>query len=706
MKVSLEWINELVDIKKIKLEDLIEKLTFGGFEVEEVLKIEVNNKKEIILDISTTANRSDSLSIQGIAMEIAALFDKPMINSNYSIKSEKWKKMILEHSINFSPDENCSMIISMVIENVTNRNIPKWITHRLISSGFTTYNNLLDFQNYILLETGYPFLFYDFQKISSELNSVNFDLSISKANRNQTFLAANNQTYSLNPAISLITANNIPISIAGIIEDQKFSYSDSTNSLFIEGSVFSAAKIRQQSRILGIRTDRSTRYEKSLKNTYLIDSYYRLISLLRIANPNLSYRFQTIQGTVDQTLPVIQLRYKKIHEILGPISKLSDGSFEYIPPKLIENYLSRLNFQFQYDGMNEIWEVQIPIVRAEDLKREIDLIEEIGRLHGFNNFLIDLPKLRTIGIEDKSYKIRKKITSSFLNLGLNEFIHYSLVNEKTALENPIQLINPLSSDYSSLRTSLLPSLLQTIQDNLNQGNSITNGFEYGHIFLPNDKSGFQEKEYIAGVLGGFQTKSTWSDNEIELTWFEAKGKIEQFFSQLNILVNWTNKRTNRNDPILHPYRSATLLTQDNLNLGRFGQLHPILASQLNISSNIYLFEFDLEILQIQIQKNPLTLYQEYTSYPKIVKDISFIVKQNVSFQNLQKVIHYNGTNLLSEIQLIDEYKGESIPESYTSLCLKLVFKSTKKTLQTKEVDKIIENIKLVLTNAFDITIRD
>jgi phenylalanyl-tRNA synthetase beta chain len=706
MQISLKWINELVNIKIVNLDDLIEKLTLGGFEVEEILEVEIDNQKQMALDISATANRSDSLSIQGISTEIAALLNKTINISTYSIKFENLKQRILKNAKILPPDQDCIILSSVIVENLIDKTVPKWITQKLISSGITPAHNLIDFQTYILLETGYPFAFYDFDKINSKLNHLKFNLSISNAKNNQEFIATNNNKYNLDDSILLIKANEIPISIAGIIENQEFSYSDSTTSLLIEGSIFSAAKIRQQSRNLGLKTDRSRRYEKSLKSTYFIESFYRLISLLRIANPNLNCKLHTINKKIDQTPKPILLRYETICEILGPISELSMGNFEYINPKNIENYLNRLNFTFVYDEIKEVWEVQIPHSRTEDITREIDLIEEIGRLHGFNNFLITLPKLKTIGTEDASYKTRKKITCCLLNLGFNELIHYSLVNEKTFFTNEIKLINPLVSEYSSLRVSLLPNLIKTVHENLKQGNSVINGFEYGHIFLADQAIKFKEKEYVAGIFGGLKTKLTWSDSEKALTWFEAKGKLEQLFNQLNISVNWQDSSDTIFSNLFHPYRKAELYLTNNIKLGIFGQIHPILANKLNLPSEIYLFEFNIEVIQNQMQMNKLTMYKEYSSYPKIVKDISFIIQRDITFKELQEIVYYNGTKFLSEINLLDEYMGKSIPDQHKSLCLQLIFQSNEKTLQNKEIEEILNNIRLVLTKKFNALIRN
>lgn len=706
MQISLKWINELVNIEDIKLDDLIDKLTLGGFEVEEVLEVEINNKKEIALDISATANRSDSLSIQGISREIIALLDKPTSVSNYSIKSDDLKQQILKNVQILSENQDCSMLSSITIENVTDITVPKWMTQKLISSGLTPVNNLLDFQNYILLETGYPFSFYDLDKINSKLKNSKFNLMISNAEPNQQFLAVNENNYKLDESILVIKANEQILSIAGIIENQEFAYSDTTSSLLIEGSIFNAAKIRQQSRKLGVRTDRSTRYEKSLKNTYLIEAFSRLINLLRISNPRLNCNIRTIAKIIDQVPDPILLKYETVREILGPSNQSSTGEFEYISPKTIDNYLNRLNFIFNYDLVNHIWEVKIPHSRTEDITREIDLIEEIGRLHGFNNFLITLPKLKTIGTEDGSYQTRKKMTSSLLNLGFNELIHYSLVNEKTFIDNEIKLVNPLVSEYSSLRISLLPNLIKTVQENLKQSNSIVNGFEYGHVFLSDQASKFEEKEHVAGIFGGLKTKLMWSDSEIPITWFEAKGKIEQFFDQLNVKVKWKNGSSHLTSNLFHTYRNAEIYLQNGTRIGVFGQISPILASKLNLPSEIYLFEFDLEIIQDQMKINQLITYQEYSSYPKIIKDISFIIKRDVTFKEVQDTLYFNGTKFLSKINLLDEYKGNPIPDKHTSLCLQLVFQSNKGTLQNKEIEEIINNLRTILITKFDATIRD
>ena len=705
MQIPISWINELVKIENIELDFLIEKLTLGGFEVEDIVELEVGNQKQIALDISATANRSDSLSIQGISAEISSLLNAPIKNSDFLSKPDNWKKYIESKTKLIPSNSNYSIFLALIVENCSDKTIPKWITRKLINSGVTPCNNLLDFQNYILLETGYPICIYDFEKVCSKLETSNIDLAVLPTNLEQSFLASNSVTYEIDSSILTVCANQVPISIAGIIESKDFTISEQTSTLLIEGSIFSAAKIRQQSRKIGLRTERSARYEKSVKNTYLIESIYRLLSLLRIYNPNLICKIHTVSQINEEISKPILLKYETINEILGPINQINYSIPVYLSPELITSYLNRLNFQFTFDNLNLNWDVTIPHSRTEDLIREIDLIEEIGRLHGFNNFLTLLPQINKIGNEDDNYKTRKKVTTCLLNLGFNELIHYSLVNEKTFIKNEIQLVNPLVLEHANLRSSLLPNLIKTVHENLKQKNVHMEGFEYGHVFFRDILKNSEEKEHVAGIFGGIKTKLAWSSVATELNWFEAKGKIEQLFRQLNLRVHWEVSNSKKLEKLLHPYRRAELYISDRSNLGNFGQIHPILANQLNLSSDIYLFEFDLEVIKTELQKNKIVFYKEYSMYPKIIKDLSFIIQKEIEFQTIKEILYLNGTEFLAQVNLLDEYRGQSIPDDQTSLCLQLVFQSNKKTLENKEIENIIDKLQLALINKLNAIIR-
>ena len=300
------------------------------------------------------------------------------------------------------------------------------------------------------------------------------------------------------------------------------------------------------------------------------------------------------------------------------------------------------------------------------------------------------------------------MTSCLLNLGLNELIHYSLVGQEqpTNEKNEIYLINPLLSDYKTLRTSLLPTLVQTVAENLKQSNRIIEGFEYGHVFSGNIPDNFKEIEHVAGVFGGTKEKLSWAEGKQKLTWFEAKGKLEQLFKQLNIGVYWKLESCRSKNIIFHPYRTTEVYLLNGQNLGKFGQIHPSYANENGLASETYLFEFSLKQIQNQLQKNKLPVFQQYSSYPKVIKDLSFILSKDRTFIELKNVLFLNGTRFLSEINLLDEYRGFPIPEDCTSLCLQLIFQSTDKTLENKEIERIINNLQSVLTSEFNAIIRE
>ena len=703
MYTSLDWINELVSLETIKLNDLIDKLTLGGFEVEETLEIEINQQKKTTLDISATANRADSLSIKGIAKEIAALLNTQSLESVYTQPSVSSQEQIEAILLSAESSTNYSTFVAITIENLTDFTIPKWLTEKLLCSEIEPSNSLLDFQTYLLLETGYPFEFYDLDKLKQNIKTDDFKLTLKSAVENTQFTASNNVSYNLDPNILIVEANDYPLSIAGIIPNNSTAYTAETKSLLIEASIFNSKKIRQQSRILGLRTDRSARYEKGLNNSSFIQSLLRLVSLLRISNPELICKIHTAAQVPQPKLSKIVLKYENILEILGPIrNKLTQEPTQLVPAQ-VTKYLTRLNFIFSFDEKNLTWLVEIPLSRIDDIEREIDLIEEIGRLHGFNNFITDLPNIYNIGKEDFSYQVRKKLTNCFINEGFNELVQYSLVNEK--MSNNISLLNPLTVDYSTLRTSLLPRLIHVVGENLKQSNYVLEGFEYGHVFSGDINSNYTEKEVVSGIFGGLKSKRQWNETSLSLSWFEAKGKIEELFKKLNLPVYWKKSTVIEYQNILHPYRTAELCLLDQTSLGVFGQIHPITAKKNNISTELFLFEFNFEVLKNTFKQKKLALYKEYSLYPKIAKDLSFIVNRKISFAEIKTTILNHGTEYLKSVKLLDEYQGSSIPKDQTSLCIQLIFQSTEKTLVTKEVDEILTHLFKILETKYSITIR-
>jgi phenylalanyl-tRNA synthetase beta chain len=707
MLISLDWLNELIDLKTVNLEDLLETLTLGGFEVENSYELNFNNKKDTIIDINTTPNRSDTLSFKGIAKEISSLANKFSKLSKYGNKICDAEKLIINSILKIpnldKQKKNYSIFCTFTVENLKTFNSPNWLKQKLLRVGIEPSNNVLDLKDYIRLETGYPFELYDLDKIRLAINNQNFKLSLNCEKLLEPFEGSNNFQCTANSNMLVLKANQEILSIAGILVNKKFEYDNNTKSLVIEASIFNTKYIRQLSRTIKVRTDRSSIYEKELNSTYLIESLCRFLYLLKSLDNKIHINIHTVGNFSTIETNIICLDYQTVIQILGPIINNKTNKFDKLSPINISNYLTRLNFLFNFDQLNLIWEVKVSSQRSTDIKREIDLVEEIARLHGFNNFATILPSLPQIGKEDFSYQIRKKITSHFLNEGFNEIMTYSLVNLKNNEE--ISIINSLSKDYSFLRSTLLQNLIHVWEENSNQATLGLEAFEYGHVFLPSKSFLPIESEQVGGIFGSVKMKNEWSSSETILSWFEAKGKLEQLFNKLNLFVYWKKGLPKIYNEILHPYRTSKLYLIPGILLGVFGQINPRLANKLNISPKLYLFEFNLEIIKNDYKYKKLLNYNIYNLYPKVFKDLSFIISKKISFTKITNLIFSISPNVLISIDLLDEYKGNSIPETMTSLCIQFTFQSNEKTLLNKEVEEILKNIKFVLTEEFNCIIR-
>nr|YP_009496569.1 phenylalanine-tRNA ligase beta subunit [Actinocyclus subtilis]AWT39282.1 phenylalanine-tRNA ligase beta subunit [Actinocyclus subtilis] len=703
MRISLNWLNQLVDIETANLEYLLEKLTLGGFEVEELLELKIDNRKEKIIDISATANRADSLSIKGIAKELVSLINLKKKEKYYLTDKLKFKIDIenLSSSKDFFLD--CPLFYAVTVENLTNFNSPYWLKQKLFSVGIIPQNNFLDYQNYILVETGYPFEFYDLTKILKKSKTSEVNLALDLMVNKTKFIGNNGFEYLLDKEVLVLKSNENILSIAGILSNKDFSYTKKTHSLLIEGAIYNPQKIRKTSRLLNLRTDRSARYEKSLTDSDFIEAFYRLILLLKILNPQLICKLITGHQKNDKNNSLIELNYKNINNILGSTKEINFDQKTQISVAQISNYLTRLNCTYTFSEKTLIWQVKVPNFRSDDITREIDLIEEIGRLYGFNAFMTCLPKTNRIGWKDFSYEIRKKMTACFLNEGLNELINYSFI--KSTDNNSVQLLNPLLIDSKNLRNTLLPNIIQTISETVKQININIEGFEFGHVFSTDKHFQYKEVEFVAGILGNIPLKRTWSENSNSLSWFEAKGKIEDIFHKLNLSITWKTLNTKIYDQLIHPYRGTELYLNNEIYLGVFGQIHPIIAQNFNISSQLFLFEFNFELIKNELKRNKFLSFKAYSLYPKIFKDLSFIVDKNIAFEKIKSMIMLNGTPYLIQVNLLDEYQGKLIPTFCTSLCIQLVFQSSQKTLVTKEIEEIVKNIETIVIKNFNAEIR-
>ena len=366
----------------------------------------------------------------------------------------------------------------------------------------------------------------------------------------------------------------------------------------------------------------------------------------------------------------------------------------------VERTLTALGCELKSNGSNT-WIVTVPPYRYRDLEREIDLIEEIARLYGYNNFSDTLPAKTEPGYLSIEQSITRKVREAFRAAGLTELIHYSL--GKPGEERQIVLANPLFTEYSALRTDLINGLIEAFQYNLEQGNGALNGFEIGHIFAQEEE--LIESEAIAGILGGDPTQGKWirGGKDQPLSWFEAKGILDSVFDRIGLTVEY---QPDRRDARLHPGRTASLWVRGN-SLGTFGQLHPQLRQERGLPDEVYVFQLDLDVVirQLETDEAMVPIFKPFSTYPASDRDIAFYAALDVAVSDLERTIVKAGGKLLESVELFDEYRGDRVPEGQRSLAFRLVYRADDRTLKDEDVDPVHQKVREALAEKFRVELR-
>ncbi|MCA1994029.1 MAG: phenylalanine--tRNA ligase subunit beta, partial [Coleofasciculus sp. S288] len=511
---------------------------------------------DVILDLTATANRADALSMVGVAREVAALTGAeirlPEIpESAIPAESESL-------SLNISEAAACPAYIGTVIEGVKIAPSPEWLQRRLQAAGVRPINNVVDVTNYVLLEWGQPLHAFDRDHLQAIAGGDSLTIGVRFAKSGESLKTLDGQTRTLHPQNLLITANDKPVALAGVMGGEETEVYDDTQNLVLEAALFESVAIRRSARSQGLRTEASTRYERGVNQAELGIACARAIALFA----ELAAGTPTSQEVAD-TRPdpatwarSIELRLDRVNQVLGPVD-LGEEVGE-IRSEDVERILSALGCQLvSLESKDESvqWTVTVPPYRYRDLEREIDLVEEIARLYGYDNFLDDLPAKTEPGYLSTEHLLTRQLREAFRAAGLTEVVHYSYSVVKSEDEKQVAITNPLFTEYSALRNDLLSGLIDAFEYNLEQGNGTLNGFEIGRIFW-RDEEGLQEADAVAGIFGGDPTQGKWvrAGRESPMTWYEAKGVIESAFQRLGLSVEY---QPNRQDDRFHPGRTAS-----------------------------------------------------------------------------------------------------------------------------------------------------
>nr|YP_009244657.1 phenylalanyl-tRNA synthetase beta chain [Pyropia pulchra]AMK96899.1 phenylalanyl-tRNA synthetase beta chain [Pyropia pulchra] len=678
MKVSLNWLKELANIETIDIDSLTNQLTQAGFEVEAVESITTGDQIDYVLDISSTANRSDVLSMIGLSREVVALKGSSIlksINPSSNRYCSERQNILTDHSLS-----NCSNYFSAVIDKIETIDSPNWLKNRLHSSGFTNKNLLIDISNYIMVKWGQPINIVDFNKINDIDHSDTITIQSLFYNGHNKQIKLNNENVELSKNILVTQVNANVTSVAGIGVNNNFDTDLNTKSIFIESAIFQQSVVRKSSRLLNIRTESSVRQERGLNVDNWENAYLEALSLIiDLAGGNIRETFY--KEKVINDILNIDLSVKKVQDILGPISY--NGRTRFLNSQEILDILNSLNFNTIYKN-KEIIKISIPNYRRQDVFREVDVIEEIARIYGYHKFKSSLPITQFNKKLSPKRQFIDKSRSVLRHLGLTELVHYSLVKSS---EN-IALNNPLIQDYSNLRYSLLEGLIESNLYNIKQSNQTVDSFEIGKVFKT-VKNRVIETNSLAIILGGnLDIRSTWSQAARSLNWYEAKGVVENFFQKINRQIEWTkNEIIDSKMNFIEKNRSATLI-YNNVTIGIFSELSQATYSKLGLSSKLFVLEVDLNILEDSGNQFNYLNYQiqPYSKYPSIIRDLSLVVPHNMEVNYLLKLLNQFNDDDLENIKLFDQYTNNSIGKQKKSIGLRFTYRSNQKTLTNAEID--------------------
>ena len=614
----------------------------------------------------------------GFAYEIASILNKKVTLPNlqyHEIEDDINNHFTLEVNTN-----KCPYYLAKMVKDIKVGPSPEFIRKRLVSAGMRSINNVVDISNYVMLEFGQPMHFFDYDKLGNKI-------LVRDAKENEEVITLDGKNRVLTSNDIVITDTNKPVCIAGVMGGENTEVDDNTKNILIESAIFDGISIRNTANRLNLKSEASIRYGKGLNYEYTKMAIDRACHLLEKYAGAKVLTGIVSHDKLDKTPKQITFESKEVSNLLGLALTNED----------IKTELDRLGFEYEYKDNKFI--ATIPNRRLEIDPYVNDIAEEIGRLYGYHNLKSTLPKTNTRrGVYVGDVGIRKDVSKRLRTLGLNECKTYTLTTPDMAKmfkydnRESIVLPNPISIDKSVIRTSILPSLLNTYQYNKSRGVKDVLIYEIAKTYDTN----YQEVSKVAMLLKGTYLSNSWQGININVDFYLVKGIIENLFNYLGFKNRYSFEVVSV--PELHPGISAKILV-DREEIGIIGKLHP------NISNDdIYVCEFSLTSLYNKKIK-PIK-YKETSKYPSIVKDVSFIVDKDTMAIDIENTIKKSGGRLLESINVFDYYSGDKIDLDKKSLAFKLTFTDSNRTLEEKEVMDIFNKIISDVVTKHDAVLRD
>ena len=634
-----------------------------------------------ILDVSITPNRPDCASVIGIAREIAAITGKRLKRPEIVIE-EKGPSIQDLSSVAIMDPEGCPRYTAGLVQGIELRPSPFWMRYRLYVSGVRAINNIVDVTNYVMLEMGQPLHAFDYHRLRENR------IVVRRAQEGERFTTLDGQSHTLNSDALMICDAERAVALAGIMGGLNSEIFSGTTDVLVESAFFDPVTIRKGSKQLGVSTEASYRFERGADIGGTSNALKRAISLISsLAGGRVAI------GLIDNypkahIPPVIDLRVDKTNKVLGTA----------LEGNAIEGHLRALEMEVQEVNANE-FRVTPPSFRV-DITRDVDLIEEVARLYGYDKIPVTSPRIkRSEEGEAPELGFRDKVRSVMVGLGFTEVITYSFISpesadilgaeDKSALRAFVKLLNPLSIDQSVMRTSLIPGLLATVKNNILHGEKGLRLFEWGKTFIVRDGDQLpSERNCVAGVMSGLYQEKTWYADEQGVNFYDIKGAVETLLKGMGLQGFAFQKGTDL--PFYDQALSSSIYCGDSL-VGVLGRVSSRVMQAYDLTKqNVYLFELDVQALFEQV-RSPRK-FQPIPKFPAVYRDISLIVNREIESGKIVEIIKREQGELVESVHIFDVYEGEKINPGEKALAFSICYRSSRKTLDGGEVNEMHEAI--------------
>lgn len=663
MIVSWNWLKEYVRLD-MSVDTLVERLMMAGFNHEGTAEIE----GDLAIDLEITSNRPDCLGHLGIAREVAAVFGKELRLPATSFPENTTDISSLA-SVSVAPAAAawCPQYRARVVEGVTIAPSPDWMQRRLKSAGQVPVNNVVDITNYVLLEYGQPLHAFDYEQLRGRR------IEVRDARPKERFRAINNRDYELEPGLGVIADGERAVAIAGVMGGAETEIGPHTRAILLESAEFAPLAIRRSARALDLHSASSYRFERKLDPRGVAEASDRACHLItQIAGGTVARGFLQV-GAAEAATPVVPLRWARVARILGI----------EVSPEAIRRYLHSLGLTVvQEDATASAW--RVPSFRR-DLTREIDLIEEIGRLHGYET----VPENRVIplAVAPRRHpdRVVQAICDTLRNCGYLEAINYSFTDEAVVKSirpwsnaEPVALTHRDFKATNRQRQSLLPSLLDALRYNLSHGNEQVDLFEIAHVFLPSSSGPKLREPSLLGVL---------SRQDFRV----ARGHLEAVFARLSIT------------PQLVPCSIAGLAAGKaaewrlgDLRVGVIGMVDDrvLRDKRFDIRGSVAVAEILLDSLMEQAQLVPRS--RPVPSQPAMARDLAIVLDEAARWADLERIVRQHGGDLLESLTFVDLYRGKQVPAGKKSLAFSMTFRAADRTLTSDEVESLQQAILMAI----------